>query len=691
LPPPHLFNALLFKLCLDLEQHFERKSTHLEHHQITLMIRTLLVDDQNIVRQGIQALLEPTAKINVVGTASDAISALEQVEALIPDIVLIDIEMPGISGIVATYKICQKFPNIKVIVLSSHENQEYIVRALNAGAEGYLLKSTLAEDLEQAIWSVYRGYPQLESKLFRNILEKFHLLQLETSVKKNKPDLAEKQELKKTSSNLQSDSSNVLNTNNKCLTEVPKNVLSNKNKSIPKINESSNVSAFQQSESGLNKFQDKNKETSETNNLLTHRLNNKPSVQKNSIKREQQQQTKKGTSLQPWKLWTILLVGIPTLVILTTLIIRLFFASVVPRTKPKPKSALQASSVQAQQIKIKKVAALGRIEPKGGVISLSSPTSVEAVQVKQLSVQVGDQVKKGQIIAILDGEERQKKALDEAKTRYTIARGNLEKVKAGAKLGEIKARKAAVTSLEAELAGEIKTQQENISTLIATLNDNSKKLELNQKLFIQGAIPASELDTIKLAQKTAQGQLNEARAALERTQFTLSAQILEAQSTLEATAEVSPIDIQIAQAELQQAQASVDIAKADTELAYVRAPLDGEILDIHTGPGEALNVEGIAAIGQTEQMMVIAEIDQNDINQVKIGQKAAVITGVLSEELDGKVYQVGSLISKNDILDTDPTADEDSRVVEVEILLDAKGSKKVAKLTNLEVDVIIEL
>jgi HlyD family secretion protein len=127
------------------------------------------------------------------------------------------------------------------------------------------------------------------------------------------------------------------------------------------------------------------------------------------------------------------------------------------------------------------------------------------------------------------------------------------------------------------------------------------------------------------------------------------------------------------------------------ELAYVRAPVDGEILDIHTRPGEALDEKGIAQIGQTKQMMVVAEIDQNDIERVKIGQKAIVSSGVFPDKLHGKVHQVGSLINKNDILDTDPAADEDSRVVEVEIMLEPKDSQKVAKLSNLEVDVVIEL
>lgn len=134
------------------------------------MIRILLVDDQNIVRQGIQALLEPRQNLQVVGVAKDANSAMEQIQTLMPDIVLMDIEMPGMSGIMATQQICQQFPTIKVLVLSSHEDKKSVIKALQAGAQGYLLKSTLLEELEQAICSVNRGCSQIESKLLSKIV-----------------------------------------------------------------------------------------------------------------------------------------------------------------------------------------------------------------------------------------------------------------------------------------------------------------------------------------------------------------------------------------------------------------------------------------------------------------------------------------------------------------------------------------
>ena len=139
------------------------------------MIRILIVDDRNLIRQGLQALLEPRSKLKVVGTAENGESAIEQVRVLKPDIVLIDLEMPGIDGITTTQKICQIFPETKVIILSSYENKEYVGRALQAGAEGYLLKNTLAENLEQAIWLVYQGNLQIESKLLKQVIAKSFL------------------------------------------------------------------------------------------------------------------------------------------------------------------------------------------------------------------------------------------------------------------------------------------------------------------------------------------------------------------------------------------------------------------------------------------------------------------------------------------------------------------------------------
>lgn len=157
------------------------------------MIRILIVDDQNDVRWGFRLLLGNRDNLQVVGIAEDAYQALRQVEVLQPDIVLIDIEMPGMNGLTATKRICEKFPKTQVIVISSHESVEYTVQAIQAGAKGYLLKSVSAEDLERAIWSAHNGYFQLEAKLLKKaVLEdrtSFAIAteqNLDSSVKTNK-------------------------------------------------------------------------------------------------------------------------------------------------------------------------------------------------------------------------------------------------------------------------------------------------------------------------------------------------------------------------------------------------------------------------------------------------------------------------------------------------------------------------
>ena len=215
------------------------------------MIRILLVDDQNIVRQGLQALLEPRPKLKVVGTAEDGNSAIQQVETLRPDVVLIDIEMPVMSGITATQKICQQFPTTKVLVLSSHENQEYVTQALRAGAEGYLLKNTLAEDLEQAIWSVYQGQSQIESKLLKEVLASASVSQSITSAEKNGSTKVGKQLVKKTSPKLHSDANDisVSNLNDRCLPKIRESTQSSENESPSKISKKIHQPAFSQPKS----------------------------------------------------------------------------------------------------------------------------------------------------------------------------------------------------------------------------------------------------------------------------------------------------------------------------------------------------------------------------------------------------------------------------------------------------------
>jgi len=143
-----------------------------EKSKIQRMIRILLVDDQTIICQALKALLDRQQDFQVVGIAADGYTAIEQVAALRPDVVLIDIQMPGLDGVAATRLISQRFSGVKVLVLSGHDDGAYLKAALSAGAQGYLLKDTGAEDLANAIRSAYRGYGQMSPGLFEKMMSR---------------------------------------------------------------------------------------------------------------------------------------------------------------------------------------------------------------------------------------------------------------------------------------------------------------------------------------------------------------------------------------------------------------------------------------------------------------------------------------------------------------------------------------
>ncbi len=132
-------------------------------------IRILIVDDQKMIREGLKALIKTEADIEIVGVAENGEHAVKQVESLEPDVVLMDMEMPGMNGMEATKIICQKFSEVKVLVLSTYDTEEYVARSLSSGAMGYLLKGTPAKELTDAIRSVHRGYAQIGPGIYRNL------------------------------------------------------------------------------------------------------------------------------------------------------------------------------------------------------------------------------------------------------------------------------------------------------------------------------------------------------------------------------------------------------------------------------------------------------------------------------------------------------------------------------------------
>ena len=120
-------------------------------------IRILLADDHNVMRGGLRVLLERQPGFKVVSEASDGRQAVEQAEATKPDIIVLDIAMPNLSGIEAAQRISTLLPHTRIIILSMHSDESYVLRALKAGAKGYLLKDSAENDLIEAIKAVDEG------------------------------------------------------------------------------------------------------------------------------------------------------------------------------------------------------------------------------------------------------------------------------------------------------------------------------------------------------------------------------------------------------------------------------------------------------------------------------------------------------------------------------------------------------
>jgi len=339
---------------------------------------------------------------------------------------------------------------------------------------------------------------------------------------------------------------------------------------------------------------------------------------------------------------------------------------------------------------IEDVTALGRIEPTTEVIKVSVPTTLSNDRVAQLLIQRGSSVQAGQVMAVMDSRDRLQNALLEAQAQVKVSQAQLAKVQAGAKSGQIAAQKAEINRLQEELKGEIATRDATISRWQAEVTTANSEYNRYSSLYEEGAIAALETDRKRLALKTAQAQLTEARANQNKSVDTLQKQIEQAKATLDEIAEVRPVDVQAAQAEVNKAIAAVKKAEADLAEVYIRAPIAGRILEINAKPGEVVSDKGIAELGQTNSMQVIAEVYQTDIGKVRQGQQVKISSDSFSEELRGTVRLIGLQVKQQEVTSGQPGENLDRKVIEVRITLDPQASKRVANLTNLQVQVAIQ-
>jgi HlyD family secretion protein len=301
------------------------------------------------------------------------------------------------------------------------------------------------------------------------------------------------------------------------------------------------------------------------------------------------------------------------------------------------------------------VSAIGRLEPKSRVVKLAAPMAMEPARIERLEVEEGDWVEAGALLAQLDTHARRQSAVHEAQARVWIAEAKLAQVKAGAKPGDIAAQQAVVSRDE------------------AALKNAEAEWQRIDALATSRAVTQSESDRRRTEWQTAQRTLESSKA------------------TLAALREVREVDVKLAEAELAAARAAMEKAQADREASQLRAPFDARVLRIHARPGEKVGEEGVFEVADTASMQAVAEVYEADIGRVQVGQLATVRIPSMNLTLPGRVEQLGHLIGRKDVFDNDPVADTDARVVEVRIGLESADAKQVERLTNLRIEIRIDV
>ncbi len=331
------------------------------------------------------------------------------------------------------------------------------------------------------------------------------------------------------------------------------------------------------------------------------------------------------------------------------------------------------------------VGALGRIEPESEIININAAVPD---RLDHLTVRRGDPVSKGQILGYLDSYDEQdaqeklvEAQLEEARAQLATAT-ELDNRRIEDAEGRLK-RIVEITPIE------IAAQAANIEAQQAVLENNKSILTSYTELVRADAGSRRSRDNQFTLVQEGAAKLRAAQAQLKvlQQQFEIDRQLADNQ-------------VRLAKAALENTRASAPIKSLTQKLALARAqlrrttlisPIDGRVLNIQVHPGEQVGQpeeKPILSIGSTLHMRVVAEVYETDVTRVRVGDKATITSRALAGPLTGRVVEIGNMIFKNDVLNLDPAARADARVVEVRIALD--NSEPVAKLTNLTVDVVID-
>jgi HlyD family secretion protein len=353
---------------------------------------------------------------------------------------------------------------------------------------------------------------------------------------------------------------------------------------------------------------------------------------------------------------------------------------------PKPVPAKQAA-----------VVALGRLEPAGEIIKLSVANAQDS-RVNQLLVKEGDRVEANQVIAILQGLDRRQADLRDAEADVRLRQAELTKAQRGdSKQAQRQAQRALIRKLQAQRSSQQAQRRAAIGAAQTKLRSADRTLDRRRLLQREGAISLNDLDQAEDDRQAATSALAERQAELDQSDRTLAAEIDQEQARLAELSEIRPIDIDIAQAQLDKARIAVEQRQASLRDAQVRVPIAGQILRINTRVGEQVNTsQGIVELAQTDQMYAIAEVAELDIAKVRTGQRATVTSeyGGFPGKVQGIVETIGLQVGRKttqEAAGSNPANDQNARIIAVKIRLDRADSPKVARFTAMQVRVRLDL
>jgi HlyD family secretion protein len=328
------------------------------------------------------------------------------------------------------------------------------------------------------------------------------------------------------------------------------------------------------------------------------------------------------------------------------------------------------------------VTALGRIEPRSEVIDVSG---VAGSRLLALETEEGDYVERGAVLARLYGFDERSAARDAARARLSDASDlhDAELAVGQAAIEEAELRRRQITRLRPL---EIRAQKAEVRRIEAERDNAERRLRRLQSLDEAGQSTKQALDDRQAEVSILTETLGRADIELQRLRAAVEIDRARAESAIRSAR--ATMDRARAAAGVATRTAELATAQAEMESMVVRAPVKGRVLKILTRPGERLAESPILKLGDTEEMYAVAEVYETDARFVEEGQRALIDSSALPAPIAGTVERISHLVFKNDVLDIDPAAPVDARVVEVRIRLD--DSEVAEQFSNLQVRVTIE-